>query len=50
MFIPSVKHIPSWFPGAGFHRHAKSWRESAIAMEELPFADYMHRVVCFPWV
>ncbi|KAI0319837.1 cytochrome P450 [Amylostereum chailletii] len=37
-FLPSLKHIPEWFPGAGFKRQAKEWRKLARAIIEVPFA------------
>ncbi|KAF7789967.1 hypothetical protein EIP86_000915 [Pleurotus ostreatoroseus] len=33
-----VKHIPKWFPGASFKRHALSWRNDVLAMMDRPFA------------
>lgn len=26
--FPQLKYIPTWFPGAGFHKKAKVWREA----------------------
>ncbi|KAJ7080682.1 cytochrome P450 [Mycena epipterygia] len=37
--IPILKHVPSWFPGAGFKRQAKEWRKLARSMLEEPFAE-----------
>ncbi|KAI0066974.1 cytochrome P450 [Artomyces pyxidatus] len=37
-FLPTLKHIPTWFPGAGFKRQAKEWRKLARAIIEVPFA------------
>ncbi|KAJ2928475.1 hypothetical protein H1R20_g8623, partial [Candolleomyces eurysporus] len=31
-FIPSLKYLPSWFPGAQFKRDAKTWKQDASAM------------------
>jgi hypothetical protein len=31
-FIPSLKYLPSWFPGAQFKRDARVWRRNAEAM------------------
>ncbi|KAJ3530717.1 hypothetical protein NM688_g7672 [Phlebia brevispora] len=36
-FIPALKYLPSWFPGAGFKRQAEKWRKAAMGMIELPF-------------
>jgi hypothetical protein len=35
--ILSVKHVPEWFPGAGFKRQAREWRAVADAMLNEPF-------------
>ncbi|RXW11946.1 hypothetical protein EST38_g13909, partial [Candolleomyces aberdarensis] len=31
-FIPSLKYLPSWLPGAQFKRDAKTWKQDASAM------------------
>ncbi|KAK2464322.1 hypothetical protein APHAL10511_003779 [Amanita phalloides] len=36
-YIPVLKYIPSWFPGAAFKRHAKEWAKHAIRLRENPF-------------
>ncbi|KAF5333993.1 hypothetical protein D9758_017527 [Tetrapyrgos nigripes] len=37
--LPVLKHIPDWFPGAGFKRQAREWNKdmSAIAVVPLEF-------------
>ncbi|KZP26041.1 cytochrome P450 [Athelia psychrophila] len=35
--IPILKHVPSWFPGAGFKRKAKEWKVYADEILEAPF-------------
>ncbi|KAJ7454160.1 cytochrome P450, partial [Mycena latifolia] len=37
--FPSLKYVPSWFPGAGFKRQTKEWRKAVRAMHDLPFAE-----------
>ncbi|KAJ7625732.1 cytochrome P450 [Roridomyces roridus] len=37
--FPILKHIPIWFPGAGFKRQAREWRKLARSMLELPFLE-----------
>ncbi|KAJ7131789.1 cytochrome P450 [Mycena crocata] len=37
--FPILKHVPEWFPGAGFKRQAAVWRKLARAMLEVPFAE-----------
>lgn len=36
-FVPWLKYVPSWVPGAGFRRKAKEWKELALAMVEKPY-------------
>lgn len=38
-FLPSLKHIPSWMPGAGFQRLAAHSRELIQIMVDEPFAE-----------
>ncbi|KAJ7092872.1 cytochrome P450 [Mycena belliarum] len=35
--IPPLRHIPSWFPGAGFKRIASSWRKTLNKMADEPY-------------
>ncbi|GJE99705.1 cytochrome P450 [Phanerochaete sordida] len=35
--LPVLKYVPEWFPGAGFKRQAKIWRESVLKMLHVPF-------------
>ncbi|KZP04234.1 cytochrome P450 [Athelia psychrophila] len=35
--MPILKHVPYWFPGAGFKRKAKEWKRYADATLEAPF-------------
>ncbi|KAJ7189912.1 cytochrome P450 [Mycena pura] len=37
--VPALMHLPNWFPGAGFKRIAKEWRQLSKAMVESPFAE-----------
>ena len=32
-----VKYLPEWFPGAGFQKQARLWREHAVKMNAAPF-------------
>jgi hypothetical protein len=36
--IPVLKHLPDWFPGAGFKAQAKDWSKPVTAMPILTFA------------
>lgn len=33
-----MKHIPEWFPGAGFKRKAKEWRKLFMDLADRPYA------------
>ncbi|KAL0575702.1 hypothetical protein V5O48_006262 [Marasmius crinis-equi] len=35
--FPILKHVPSWFPFAGFKRQAAYWRQSVIEMRNAPY-------------
>ena len=35
--VPSLKYIPSWFPGAGFQKKAAHWREVNASLSKNPF-------------
>ncbi|KAJ5762459.1 uncharacterized protein N7511_005841 [Penicillium nucicola] len=35
--IPALKYIPSWFPGAGFKKTAKLWREHLAGIADRPY-------------
>jgi len=35
--FPSLRYIPSWFPGANFKRLAKKWKAATSEMVERPF-------------
>nr|BAL05120.1 cytochrome P450 [Phanerodontia chrysosporium] len=38
-FIPLLKYLPTWFPGAGFKRRAAEWRIHVETMFEAPYGD-----------
>ena len=35
--FPSLKYLPSWFPGAGFQKKAAYWREVNASLTKKPF-------------
>ena len=39
--FPILKHVPSWFPGAGFKRTAAAWKDVAHNMRNAPFEKTM---------
>ncbi|KAG6915074.1 hypothetical protein DXG01_013569 [Tephrocybe rancida] len=36
-YLPLLKHVPTWMPGASFKRHASKWRKLALEMLNQPF-------------
>ncbi|KAJ7118250.1 cytochrome P450 [Mycena epipterygia] len=42
--IPLLKHVPDWFPGAGFKRQAKEWSQLGQAFKDIPFAEVKHQL------
>ena len=45
-FIPSLIHLPDWFPGARFKHEAATWRKAIRAMATLPLAYVRKAMVC----
>ncbi|KZT20213.1 cytochrome P450 [Neolentinus lepideus HHB14362 ss-1] len=35
-YFPLLRFVPSWFPGAGFHRQATIWRKELNALSGIP--------------
>ena len=48
-FLPFLKHVPSWFPGAGFQKKAAHWREVINKMAEKPFLHVQEQLVQVPF-
>ncbi|KAF5372144.1 hypothetical protein D9758_005118 [Tetrapyrgos nigripes] len=42
--IPILKYVPEWFPGAGFQRKAREWKQLALAMRDKPFEEATKRI------
>ena len=40
-FLPILRHLPSWFPGASYQRKAAKWRQAAMALKHTPFEKAM---------
>ncbi|KAI0316607.1 cytochrome P450 [Amylostereum chailletii] len=36
-FFPWLKHLPAWFPGAGFKTKAAAWKKMIVESVDLPF-------------
>ena len=43
--IPTLQHIPAWFPGAQFKRDAKVWNKEMSALLHEPFAVTLDQMV-----
>lgn len=41
----TVKHVPAWFPGAGFQKKAAYWKSNVDRMRDAPFAATREAVV-----
>ena len=44
-FIPALKYIPDWVPGAGFKKTAKECRVRLQIMRDSPYEDAKHQIV-----
>ena len=44
-FFPILKHIPSWFPGAGFKKRAASAKVLILSLAEKPFSYVKDQLV-----
>ncbi|KAI1794923.1 cytochrome P450 [Ganoderma leucocontextum] len=38
-YLPFLRHIPEWLPGAGFQKKLRRWRDASHEMVEMPFAQ-----------
>ncbi|OBZ80086.1 O-methylsterigmatocystin oxidoreductase [Grifola frondosa] len=43
-YIPLLKYIPAWMPGAGFQRKARAWRKANQSMLNMPFEMVKQRM------
>lgn len=44
-FLPVLKYIPEWLPGAGFKKKARIWRKSAEGMISISFNTTKENIV-----
>jgi hypothetical protein len=44
-YLPILKYVPSWFPGAGFQKKATVVREATTTMAEKPFRHVQEQFV-----
>ncbi|KAG5721459.1 O-methylsterigmatocystin oxidoreductase [Termitomyces sp. T112] len=42
--LPQLRHVPAWFPGAGFKRKAKEWADTLLRAVEQPFDFVKHEM------
>ncbi|KAK6988661.1 cytochrome P450 [Favolaschia claudopus] len=43
-FIPILRHLPNWFPGAGFKRIAQGGKLLASAVRDIPFNETKEKI------
>ena len=43
--FPVLKHVPGWFPGAGFQKKAAHWRQVNAFMSQKPFNHVKEQLV-----
>nr|VWO98686.1 Aspartate aminotransferase (EC [Ganoderma boninense] len=43
--IPLLRHVPEWFPGAGFQKRAKEWRVVVDRLRDAPYENTMKRLL-----
>jgi len=44
-YVPILKHVPSWMPGASFKRKAREWQRLSRAMLESQFKTVKQKLV-----
>lgn len=42
--MAKVKHVPAWFPGAGFKRTAQAWNANLQTVVDKPYAFVRHQM------
>ncbi|KAG6819914.1 hypothetical protein H0H93_007448 [Arthromyces matolae] len=43
-FLPFLKYIPEWVPGASFQRKAREWKDAVNEMRDAPFETAMQAI------
>ncbi|EIW59412.1 CyP450 monooxygenase [Trametes versicolor FP-101664 SS1] len=38
-YLPFLRYVPEWVPGAGFQKRLKRWRDASHTMVDLPFEE-----------
>jgi hypothetical protein len=44
-FLPFLRHIPEWFPGGGFHKIAREWRQSLFDLANKSYGFVLDQMV-----
>jgi hypothetical protein len=44
-FLPWLRFIPEWFPGGGFHKTAREWRQTLIDMTDKSYEYVIDQMV-----
>ena len=44
-FLPFLRHVPAWLPGAGFKRLSNKWRAAARSAKDVPFEEVKRALV-----
>ncbi|ESK89434.1 cytochrome p450 [Moniliophthora roreri MCA 2997] len=44
-WIPLLRYIPSWLPGAGFQRKAQTWKQDLMRMVDGPFEAVQRKII-----
>ena len=44
-FLPILCHIPKWFPGGGFHKIAREWRQSLFNLMDKTYEFVLDQMV-----
>ncbi|PYI13096.1 cytochrome P450, partial [Aspergillus violaceofuscus CBS 115571] len=43
-YLPFLRHLPAWFPGASFIRTARGYNKTVTAFSDLPYAFVQHQM------
>ncbi|PYH76350.1 cytochrome P450 oxidoreductase OrdA-like protein [Aspergillus uvarum CBS 121591] len=43
-YLPFLRHLPAWFPGASFIRTARGYKKTVTAFSDLPYAFVQHQM------
>ena len=44
-FLPSLRFIPEWLPGGGFHKIAREWRHTLVEMTDKSYEFVLDQMV-----